>query len=960
MKKKTIIIESIILISAVIVLALFLGLPQVLDLDKRQNTQKNISQLTELTQSTNNFLDKYKFSMTASLSRLKEKIEYSQRLVVPGNTNYKYHVYGGVKDADLRYLVSYDLFNILNSFSKLNKDNRTAFNNAVNSYLITAKSRLSNSPDAEKYQEYISYLDLLSSKLSDRKYFKSAKYMKDINNASFNSQDTEMFKMLAQAFTSSELFKNRTEQVRIIIFLSYINQVDDENASAETFNKYLKDFQKLFQYTSYYTTASGNTFAEGLKGKDIKAMFTNEFDNFFINNINYTDRLNKGVIVIASNVADFPEDRVSNEIISGYVGTSFQQEINAKLDKLISDNSGDSEALDAAILRLINEYRHHDIQTQVDDISEAIFNYLQYHDYLYKSIYKQMDNRVNAAFDEKFIDMYQSYIIKFDQVALLSRLNQYSSIEVKKTEKLLISRFKNNNLLKDFRNSMKKDSSFLSQYFNSKDFSKIVKRNRDLFINGKTSALDTKMRTEKLTIENIKANIDNKKIIKDSEYTTQMKTKKSEWENEFKFILYTVSKANPKVSTKGIPAELLADSLNLLKVNKNAIAKFEAQINESQEKYIKSSYKKYASLFSYVDYCANELVKTISQNRQNDIVKYQEAIVNTAKTTISTSEKAEFGTEFVSAVRDELNDIYKSTTYDFATLTPEIRSELNSLNAKLTNYDEYKKYVKAKKKRVPANFTKSDIESYRELTIDTEGLVYFYNYYMFYMKDKLDKIKFYKKFEKIEIARARATYVNDKKAATDQSWEELEATTKSLSLSEDLAKKPEFIEAVSSTLTNYKAYQRSNYKYDNAFNFDGLLSDLSRVENNIKYYRGLIEFPFYDKDESYTLYGRFIEEGKKKLGVAVVVYTDIHNFPTANVTKVRNLGKTTEDVVALQTGLDSKIKTLIKKFRNTEYIHYDDPDYLISKVEVAAKKEVKANFIKELDALINEFVRENY
>ena len=82
-----------------------------------------------------------------------------------------------------------------------------------------------------------------------------------------------------------------------------------------------------------------------------------------------------------------------------------------------------------------------------------------------------------------------------------------------------------------------------------------------------------------------------------------------------------------------------------------------ASIAEAKDSYIRNDYSKYNSLFSYVDYCATQLIDTISKERLNDYNEYKEAIINTSSSYISENEYPEFENELVSQIRNQLNDI---------------------------------------------------------------------------------------------------------------------------------------------------------------------------------------------------------------------------------------------------------------------------------------------------------------
>ena len=975
MKKKTIIIESVILVTSIILLVLFLGLPQWLDLNKQANQQKNISQLTELSLATNKFLDKYMFSMTADLSRIKEKMEYTQRLNVPGNSKFQYSVYGGVKDADLRYVASYDLFDLMNQYTTITNSNKQTFINSVNAYVISAKQRMLNSPDNGKYTDYIGYLDLLLSKLNDDNYFRRGQYTKTIVNPAFDADKVSMFGSVAQSFVGSELFKDKRQAASIILYLAYINQVSYENASAETFNKFYTDFTNIFSYTGYYSNAAGGALEEGKTPNDIKEMFNKDFREFFLSSILYNDRLNKGIVTIGSNATVNPDNRLTNEFLNSLTDSSFQKDVNSVIDGLLTQYAGDYEGFSTALREKINTYKMNDIDRQITDINESVLNHMLYQEYLHKSIYNKRDSFVQADFDAQFKDFYHKYILKYNKASILSELGKVVEAEKAKSEDRLLSRFTNNNLLNDFREEMKTQPPFLTAFYRSKTYSDIVNKSKKQFIDSKSIEFSNKVKAEKLTIENIKESISNDKILEDAQYQQELKTKLTEWEAEFDYIQYWVSKDNPNSNSNNVAQDILADSTNVQKQNKAVIDKLKASIAEAKDSYIRNDYSKYNSLFSYVDYCATQLIDTISKERLNDYNEYKEAIINTSSSYISENEYPEFENELVSQIRNQLNDIYKKNTLDYATLSAEYIEKLGSLNEKLTNHAEYRKFALAKRVSRNRILSAADIEAYKNVSIDPEGLIYFYNFYLYYIKDNIDKSRFYSSFGRKSLQTAKARYTKDKVTGSDTSWQELESQLQNLLTTGNPQENQEqFDSTIKVALQNYKDSKYESYKYDNAFNFDGLLSDLARVENNIKLYRGPIEFPFYDKDEYYLIYGRFIEEGNKKIGLSLVTYTDIHNFPKANAVVVRNLGSTNEDVDGLTSELQTKLNNLITKyqqeikdlsqekeeFRNIEVIHNNDPDYKITTQTVKAKQIIRDDFTLALEKMIKDFVRDNY
>ena len=974
MKKKTIIIESVILIISITLLVFFLGLPQMLDLNKRANKQKNISQLTELSFSTNKFLDKYMFSMTSDLSRIKEKMEYTQRLNVPGDSKFKYLIYGGIKDADLRYVVSYDLFDLMNQYNKLSDSNMQTFVNSVNAYVITAKQRMLNSPDRDKYANYVRYLDLLVAKISDTNYFRRARYTKDIINPKFDAEKVSIFGSVAQNFVGSELFKENKQPVAIIIFLAYINQVDFENASAETFDTFYNNFSSLINFSNHYTNAAGNPIENGMKQNDVKEMFHKEFTNYYFDSIHYVDKLNKGIVAIGTNATVDPTNKLTNDFLNDLVDTSYQKEINQTIDDLLAQYPGDYQGFGNALKAKIDSYKMNDIDRQIVDIYESVFNYMQYQEYLYKSIDKQKNTFVDADFNDKFKEIFHNYIMKYDKDLILKDLNDLIEKVKKDNEKNLTSRFNNNNLLRDFRNEMKEQSPFLSLFYRSKDYSDIIKNTEKQFLDSKTATFNANVKTKNLTIEYLKNNISKNKIIEDAQYQEELKNKKAQWKNEFSYIQYLATKDNPKANINNISKEILADSTNFMKSNKATIDKLTASINDAKENYIKNNYNKYKSLFSYVDFCATTIVSTINTERETEFNEYKDAIINITSKFIDENDYPEFENELISEIRNKLNALYKEHTLDFDSLSPEYMQKLEALSAKLTNYDEYRKFAKSKKVSNNRILSKEDIATFKDVSINPEGLVYFYNFYLFYTKDKIDKTKFYSSFSNNQLQKAKERYIDNKIVGDESDWNALEKQIQTIVKNNNQDDRELFNSTLKLTLKNYKDFRSDNYKYENAFNFNGLLSDLARSEKNIKFYRGPIEFPFYDKDEFYLIYGRFIEQGKKKIGISVVSYTDFHNFPEANSVVVRNLGSTNEDVEALESNLQEKLNNLITKyqqeivklsqeneiFKNINVIHNNDPDYKITTQTVQAKKIIRDRFSEALEHMIEEFVRENY
>jgi hypothetical protein len=974
MKKKTIIIESVILVTSIILLVLFLGLPQMLDLNKRANQQKNISQLTELSLATNKFLDKYMFSMTSDLSRIKEKMEYTQRLNVPGDSKFQYFIYGGIKDADLRYVVSYDLFDLMNQYNKITDSNKQTFINSVNAYVISAKSRMINSPEREKYVNYVGYLDLLLSKLDDDNYFKRAQYTNTIVNPKFDSDKVSTFRAIAQNFAGSELFKERRQPISIIFYLCYINQVDYEKATAETFDNFYRNFGNMLNFNNYYANSAGNPLEDGMKSNDVKEMFNKEFHKFYLASIHYNDRLNKGIVAIGTNATVDPTNRLTNEFLNELVGTSYQQEVNQAIDDLLAQYPGDYDGFARALRTKIDSYKMRDVDRQIVDIYESIFNYMQYQEYLYKSIDKQKDNFVATDFNNKFKDFFHSYILKYDKTQVLGDLANLIDNERKSNEKNLLSRFENNNLLKDFRSEMKKQTPFLTAFYRSKSYSDIIKKSKKQFIDGKTTTFANRVKEDKLTIDNLKKNISNDRIIEDAEYQNELKSNVALWENQFAYVQYLVSKDNPNSSQANISQEMLADSTIVQKENKNVIDKLNAGINEAKENYIKNDYTKYKSLFSYVDYCAKEIVSTIKTQRATEFDQYRDAIIKITSEFIDEKEYPEFENELVSKIRTELNDLHKTHSLQIETLSPEYVEKLDALNAKLTNHEEYRKFSKANRVANNRILSEEDIEAFKNVSINPNGLINYYNFYLYYTKDKIDKTRFYSSFSKSQLQLAQKRYIDNKIASTDTDWSELENQIKTLVASNNQDDRAQFTSTMKLALKNYREFRNDTYKYKNAFNFNGLLSDLARSENNIKFYRGQIEFPFYDKDEFYLIYGRFIEQGNKKLGISLVTYTDIHNFPKANAVVVRNLGSTNEDVDAIAGNLQTKLNDLITKyqqeivklsqekeeFKNINVIHNNDPDYKITTQAVQAKKIIRERFTGALEQMIEEFVRETY
>ncbi len=975
MKKKTIIIESVILVTSIILLVLFLGLPQWLDLNKQANQQKNISQLTELSLATNKFLDKYMFSMTADLSRIKEKMEYTQRLNVPGDSKYQYLIYGGLKDADLRYVVSYDLFDLMNQYAKITDSNKETFINSVNAYVITAKQRMMYSPEKDKYTDYIGYLDLLVSKLNDDNYFRRARYTSTIVNPAFDTEKVSMFGPVSQSFVGSELFKDRRQVGAIILYLAYINQVSYENASAETFNNFYNEFTKIFNYTSYYSNSAGNPLEDGKQPNDIKEMFEKDFREFFLSSILFKDKLNKGIVAIGSNAAVENDNRLSNDFLNNLTDSSFQAQVNKEIDGLLAQYPNDYDAFANALREKINTYKMNDIDRQIVEIYEAVFNYMQYQEYLHKSIYNQRDAFVQADFDAQFEDFFHKYILKYNKESILNNLSKLLAKEKKSSEDKLLSRFTNNNLLNDFREEMKTQEAFLTSFYRSKNYSSIIAKSKKDFISSKTSAFASQVKAEKLTIDNIKKNIANDRIIEDEAYKQELKAKVANWESEFDYITYLVSRDNPKSNTDKVSSDILADSTNVQKLNKVVIDRLKASINEAKDTYIRNDYSKYNSLFSYVDYCASQLITTISAERAADYQEFEDAVISTTSSYITETEYPEFENELVSQVRNQLNEIYKKHTLDYANLSPDYMEKLNALNEKLTNHSEYLKFAKEKRVSNKRILSAQEIQDFKNITIDSEGLIYFYNFYLYYIKDNIDKNRFYSRFGNSALSSAKKQYVDNKIPATDTAWSTLEESIINLLADSDSqAKQDEFNSTIKQALKNYKESKLDSYKYQNAFNFNGLLSDLARVEKNIKFFRGPIEFPFYDKDEYYFISGRFMEEGDKKVGISLVTYTDIHNFPKANAVVVRNLGKANVDVAAMQADLETKLNGLISKyqqeivklsqekeeFKNINVIHNNDPDYKITTQTVKAKQIIRDQFTLALEELLSSFVKANY
>lgn len=975
MKKKTIIIESVILVTSIILLVLFLGLPQWLDLNKQANQQKNISQLTELSLATNKFLDKYMFSMTADLSRIKEKMEYTQRLNVPGDSKYQYLIYGGLKDADLRYVVSYDLYDLLNQYNKITDSNQQTFVNSVNAYIISAKQRMMHSPDKDKYTDYIGYLDLLLSKLTDENYFRRARYTSTIVNPVFDNNKVSMFGPVAQSFVGSELFKDRRQVGAIILYLAYINQVDYEGATTETFNDFYNEFTQIFNYTNYYSNSAGNPLQEGKQPNEIKDMFQKDFHKFYLSSILYTDRLNKGIVAIGTNATVENDNRLTDEFLNNLTNSSYQKEVNQVISSLLAQYPGDYEGFANALREQINTYKMNDIDRQIIDIYESVFNYMQYQEYLHKSIYKQRDSFVQADFDAQFNDFFYKYILKYNKVSVLGELAKVLENEKKSSEDRLLSRFTNNNLLNDFREEMKTQDAFLTAFYRSKTYSDILAKNKKEFIDSKTNTFASQVRTEKLTIENIKKNISSDRIIEDESYKTELRNKVSQWEAQFDYIRYLVSMDNPRASRDNISQEILADSTNIQKQNKAVIDKLNARINEAKDSYIRNDYSKYNSLFSYVDYCASQLISTISSERLPEYQEFQDAVLKTTSSYIADNDYPEFENELVSQIRNQLNDLYKKHTLEYETLPAEYIERLTKLNEKLTNHAEYQKFARAKRVSNRRILSAQEIEEFKNVSIDPEGLIYFYNFYLYYIKDNIDKNRFYSRFGNTALRSAKKQYVDNKMSANDESWLDLEQKLNDLlEDSEVKEKQAEFDATVKQALKNYKESKLESYKYQNAFNFNGLLSDLARVEDNIKFYRGPIEFPFYDKDEFYLIYGRFMEEGDKKVAISLVTYTDIHNFPKANAVVVRNLGKTDVDVATIQANLEKSLNSLISKyqeeivklsqeveeFKNINVIHNNDPDYKITTQTVKAKQLIRDQFTLSLEQMLQDFVRQNY
>jgi len=529
-------------------------------------------------------------------------------------------------------------------------------------------------------------------------------------------------------------------------------------------------------------------------------------------------------------------------------------------------------------------------------------------------------------------------------------------------------------LLRDFRNEMKTQAPFLTSFYRSKEYSDIIKATEKQFMDSKISAFNNRIKAQNLTIEHIKNNISTDKIIEDAQYQAELKNKTALWKNEFTYIQYLTTKDNPNSNQGNISEEILSNSTNIEKENKSTIDKLNTAISDAKENYVKNNYNKYKSLFSYVDFCANTIVTTVSTEREAEFNEYRDAIINITSDFITENDYPEFENELVSEIRNQLNDLYKKHTLNFATISPEYALKLESLNAKLTNYDEYRKFSKAKKVSNNRMLSQEDIQAFKDVTINPEGLVYFYNFYLFYTKDKIDKTKFYSSFSNKELQKAKQRYIDNEFAGNDSEWSELEKQIQAFVKNNNQTERQQFTSTMKLALKNYKNFRSDNYKYENAFNFNGLLSDLARSENNIKFYRGPIEFPFYDKDEFYLIYGRFIEDGNKKLGISIVTYTDIHNFPKANAVVVRNLGSTNEDIATITNNLQAKLNSLITKyqeeivklsqeneeFKNINVIHNNDPDYKITTQTVQAKKIIRDEFILALEKMIEEFVRENY
>lgn len=969
MKKRSTILEACIMVVSIVLLALFLGLPQVLDLDKRANKQKNLSQLTELTLSTNKFLDKYMYSMTADLARIKEKMEYNQRLNVPGGSKYQYVVYGGVKNCDLRFVVSYDLFNILNQFDKLNDVSKLQFKDAVVSYVITAKNRMQYSADKDKYQNFIGYLDNLVKHLDDTKYFRKAKYVNDIKNPQFNGQSLMTYGMIAKSFVGSDLFKNRTLQAGIAMYLSYVNQVDRPDASAETFDTFYKNFQAIQNYTSLYMNAKTNTFAEGAKATDILNLFNEKFEEFYVDNIVYPNRLNKAVLAIGTNAAVNNNDRLSEEFINNTIDTDYQKEVNKKVNEFIVASKGDNDVFTNLLKDYVNECKDRDIKIQINDIYESIFNYMQFNEYKYKSINTKKAESVDFAFNEKFQEFFNHYMLKFNQDVIVNNLTQSILTEKKNVEKTLAGRYKSTNLIKDFRNEMKNQAKFNKAFFASKEYKNVVKKEEKKYLSAKNSEFESLAKTEKLAIEQIEANINHKKIYKDKNYLQELSKQQKVWKNNYaNVILYARSN-----DLDNLKLDNVEDLDAFAKNNKMVIDGLKSKIADAKESYVKSKFKKYKTLFSYVDYCVASILEQLNIDRKDVCDQYLAAVTSTATDFISTKDTPDFGNEFVSEVRTKLNSIYKQNVIDKENISEENQTLLNALNAKLIDYNQYKTYCKKHKVRSSKQMSKADVAELKDVAITPEALVGFYNSYILFIKDKIDKTRFYNNFSKKQLKNAKAIYCDKKVKANDQEWTSIEKQIKELVAQKAFDQKEQFNVLMKQVLANYKNYQMNTYKYDNAFNFDGLLTDLSRTENKMKFYRGPIEFPHYDKDEYYVLFGRFIENGAKKYAISVVVYTDIHNYSHANAVTVRNLGSTNVDVESLQNDLNKQVKSLItkyqnevnkykaqEKYKNIQIAHNGDPDFKMTTTSAEVKGLIRTAFNKELKDVVDEFVRNNF
>ncbi len=976
MKKKTIIIESVILIISITLLVFFLGLPQMLDLNKRANKQKNISQLTELSISTNKFLDKYLYSMTADLSSIKEKMEYTQRLNVPGDSKYQYLIYGGIKDADLRYVVSYDLFDLMNQ----SKKNDRTFINSVNAYVISAKERMLNSPDSEKYKNYIGYLDILTSKLNDESYFRRAQYTKDIVNPKFNTNNVSNFGSFAQGLVGSSLFKDNKLPVAIIIYLSYINQVDSANATEETFDTFYNTFTKLTSFSGYYLSVADNTIADGMKPNDVKEMFNDEFRKFYFDSIQYPDKLNKGIVAIGTNAVVDPTNRLTNNFLNDLVASSYQKEVNQVIDDLLSQYPGDHEGFARALRIKINEYKDNDINRQIIDIYESVFNYMQYQEYLHKSINSLKEVTVNSAVESKFKEFFHSYILKYDKAYILNDLaNRVNSIVVdpnSKQSSLMrnVSNKFERDLLNGFKKEIKSQPTFLSNYYASKDYSDLIKTSKLQFIEEKTSLFVAEVKSERLTIDYLKNNIAKNKIIEDSEFQQELQIKKTQWENDYSYIQYLASLDNPSANKGSISQALLADSINFKKVNKNQIDRLTSAVNDTKEKYFTGSYDRNRKFDTYAEFCATTIASTVSEDRMAEFMQYQEAILRIVSDFIANNDYPEFAEELGQNVRNELNDLYKEQTLAYASLSPEYLEKINTLNSNLTNYDNYTKF--ATTNRIARNklLSKDIVDVLKDVSINPEGLIHHYNYYLFYAKDIVNKDKYYASFGNTQLEIAKKRYIDDKISGEATDWTQLEKEIAAIVKNDNQETRAQFTNTMKLAVKNYKAFRNDNYKYENAFNFNGLISDLARVENNIKLYRGPIDYPFYDKDEYYLIYGRFIEDGNKKLGISLVTYTDIHNFPQANAVVVRNLASSNEDTKAITVNLQGKLDNLIsqyqqeieklkvdrEEFSNIKVIHNNDPNFKITTQSAQAKKIIRDRFAIALEKMLEEFVREIY